>query len=162
MSSRPTGFLACAFAIIVTLSASAQQREDQLLAGISKLTPDVETVLTGGRWLRGSDFGTFRLVIHVLGFEFERREACLQWIRLPNDQFDPGTVERTVQLPEISGAHITNQRFVRSGKTWKLVVRKDWLNHAVDPPAKEHRFYVITPTADYTYSCREYIREPNI
>jgi hypothetical protein len=140
----------------------ADEREDQFVTEITKLTPDVETIVTGGRWLRGRDFGTFRLIIHMIGFEFERREGYLQWIRLPNDQSDSGAVERTVSIPEIGGLHITNPRFVRSGKTWKLVVRTDRLNRAFDPPRKEHRFYVITPAADYTYTCREYTREPNI
>jgi hypothetical protein len=162
MYLRPSTRLVCIFTLVLTLSLSAQEREEQFVAEIGRLTPDVEAVVTGGRWLRGSDVGTFRLIIRVIGFESEHREAYLQWVRLPNDQSDSGDVERTVPLPEIVGLHITNQRFVRSGKIWKLVVRKDWLNGAFDPPRKEHRFYVITPAADYTYTCREYTREPNI
>ena len=125
----------CVFTLVLTLSVSAQQREEQFVSEIGRLTPDVEAVVTGGIWLRGPDVGTFRLIIRVIGFESERRQAYLQWVRLPNDQSDSGNVERTVPLPEINALHITNHRFVRSGKTWKLVVRKDWLNHAFDPPS---------------------------
>jgi len=74
---------------------------------------------------------------------------------------ESGVIERTVPLPEISGGRITSQRFARSGEQWMLIVRDEWLDHASDPPKKRHKFYVIAPEADYTYICKESIREPS-
>ena len=67
MYSRPSTLLACVFTLVLTLGLSAQEREEQFVAEIGRLTPDVEAVVTGGRWLRGSDVGTFRLIIRVIG-----------------------------------------------------------------------------------------------
>jgi hypothetical protein len=149
-------FVALAAAIVC-----ADDREDQFVAQIEKLTPEVETVATGGRWLRGSTVGTFRLVVRLLGFEFQRNHAFLQWIRLGDDATEADIVERTVPISEISGL-ITTHRFTRVGKDWKLIVRTEWLDHASNPPKKQHKVYIITPAADYTYTCRESMLEPNI
>jgi hypothetical protein len=150
------------FVALAAATVCADDREDQFVAQIEKLTPQVETVATGGRWFRGSIGGTFRLVIRLLGFEFQRNHAFLQWVRLGDDATDPDIVERTVPLAEISGGLVTTHRFVRVGKDWKLIVGTEWLDHASDPPKKQHKFYIITPAADYTYTCRESTRQPDI
>ena len=139
----------------------ADDREAQFVAEIQKLTPELQTVAAGGRWFRGSTFGTFRLLVRQLGFEFQRDYAFLQWIRLADDATNADVIERTVPITEVHGI-ITSHRFAGAAKAWKLVLRSEWLDHASDPPQKRHAYFVITPSADYTYTCREYAREPDI
>jgi hypothetical protein len=149
------------FAAFVAPTALADDREEQFMAEIQNLTPELQTVATGGRWFRGSTVGTFRLVVRQLGFEFHRDHAFLQWIRLSDDATQPDVVERTISIDEVVGL-ITTHRFARAGNRWKLLLQSEWLDRASDPPKKRHRYFVITPSADYTYSCRESTGEPDI
>lgn len=113
--------LVASVAGFVAAAHSENAREEKFVARIEELTPVLETVATGGRWLRGSDVGTFRLVVRLLGFEHQRNHAFLQWIKEPSEMTASAVVTRTVPLPEISGGRVTSQRFVRTGKESPVV-----------------------------------------
>src|SRR5579885_618777 len=112
-----------ALPVVVILAALAAQtargdnREVQYAAEIQKLTPELQTVATGGRWLRGSAVGTFRLLVCRLGFEFHRDQAFLQWIRLADDATQSDVVERTIPITEIHGI-VVSHRFARTRNGW--------------------------------------------
>jgi hypothetical protein len=150
-----------ALGVFIASITRGDDREEQFVADMQKLSPELQTIGTGGRWLRGSTVGTFRLLVRQLGFEFQRDYVFLQWIRLADDATESDLVERTVPIAEVHGI-ITSHRFARAGKDWKLILGSEWLDHAVDPPTKRHGYFVISPSTDYTYSCSESTREPDI
>jgi hypothetical protein len=136
---------------LVHVGSAVAQDGARFSAEISKLTPQLESVISGGHWKRGDEEGGFRLIVRMVGFERIRNEAYLQWIREGSDPDQRNIIERTIEIPEIAGWRITAQRFALDTKQWKIVVSAERENLVEDMPKTQKRFFTIIPAGDYSY-----------
>ena len=121
---------------LIHVGMVAAQDGAQFSAEISTLTPQIESVISGGRWKRGDEEGSFRLISRV-GFEHIRNEAYLQWIRESLDPDQPSIIERTVEIKEVRGWRVTAQRFAFDKEQWKIIVSAERENVIEATPARQ-------------------------
>jgi hypothetical protein len=135
------------FLVLLPCVLLAQSQQDpRLAAQAAALPPGIETVASGGYWSRDNQDGSFRLVIHLVGWEELSSRAFLQWIRRDPDKQEE-IVERTVPIKEIEGRwRVVSQKFELRGKRWVIGVS------AKCRAPKAEATFTITPAADFSYT----------
>jgi hypothetical protein len=135
------------FLVLLPCALLAQSQEDpQLAAKAEALPPEIETVASGGYWTHDNQDGSFRLIIHLVGWEELYSRAFLQWIRIDHDKQEL-IVERTVPIKEIDGRwRVVSQKFVLRGKRWDIVIS------AKRRVPEARATFTITPAADFSYT----------
>jgi hypothetical protein len=135
--------------LLLPCALLAQSKEEPQLAAKAEaeaLPTEIETVVSGGYWTRHNQDGSFRLIIHLVGWEELSSRAFLQWIRTDHDKQEL-IVERTVPIKEIAGGwRVVSQKFVLHGKRWDIVISAE----RRAPKAKAT--FTITPSADFSYT----------
>jgi hypothetical protein len=82
-----------------------------------RLPPDVETVVSGGRWGSGATGGSYRVVVRSGGFEHVVSQVQIDWVSDPKGQDTPSTVVASEVAPTGSW-RIGRARIVLRGKQW--------------------------------------------
>ncbi len=147
---------------LVCVAQLSAQDTAQFASELSTLTPQIESVASGGHWKRDAAEGMFRLIVRIVGYEHIRNQVFLQWIRESDDPEHPNVVERTITIPELLGWRITGQRFALDRTQWKIVVAAQHEDMISDTPKTQKKFFTLTPTADYTYKVSESNARPSI
>ncbi len=125
----------------------AQGEENaQLAAKAEGLSPEIETVATGGYWERDNQDGSFRLVIQCVGWEELGSRAFLQWIRADHEKQET-VIERTIPIKEIGGRwRVSSQKFVFRGKETNIIISATRRS----PPGQ--MTLTIVPSANFSYT----------
>lgn len=119
---RLAAFLCGAFTV---LSLASGEDDAEFLTALSKLSPQVEEVITGGDWHRGEEDGRYRLIVRSMGYEHIYYDVYLQWVRISRDPNEDHVIERTVPIKELNGRQslrFLSRNFVFENKQSKIVL----------------------------------------
>lgn len=108
-------------ALLVTRPLPAQDAERDTLPTVS---PQVETLVSGGQWVRGAARGRYRVLVLTEGWETIRRRAFVQWLAEPEDPEMPEQVRATLELGPLTDLYaLTAPVLARRGTQWTVTLR---------------------------------------
>jgi len=97
-------------ALLLAAPAGGQQHD--------QLPPDVETVISGGSWEKGSQEGRYRVVIRSSGFEHVISTLTVDWILSPTDS-DSARIVASFTIPT-SAVVVHDPELIKEEGRWLL------------------------------------------
>lgn len=120
---------------------------------VSRLDVRVDTVLSGGRWCRGTEQGTYRVVVYSGGFEEVYHHLFVQWLRV-DDRKREIVLQRTLPVREAQGLDLVFSNLTLApagtGPCGDAVVEGAVSRRTADRGQQPERFRMrITPEGTY-------------